>query len=159
MESENAFPITGGVPLERGALKDAKSVAVRIGDAAVPVQTQQTLRFKLVMHETSWPTFDSCELPLATYEELVKYRRRYSEPPISGAFGTTDLRIGMVRERVQSSVVLRAYYRGDDWRFGNMMKDIGITARRGGPMAAREENAKLFLDHVRKNGVPQKKSK
>lgn len=113
------------------------------------------IQFQLHFHESSWPVFYPCELEPSTYLELLAYLQKKGEPQVTGALSTKDLPKGMVRERVQPSIVLRAMYRGDDWRMGSILKDIGEPDfKRGGPMEEREARANRFLDWVKANGVP-----
>lgn len=114
----------------------------------------RTFTIRLVLHESSWLAFHPCELDVKTYAQLFKNRHARRVGNVYSALATSDLHIGMVRERVQPSIVVRSMYGGDDRRRVNIMKHIGQTIARGRPMAEREASTKAFLDHVHQHGVP-----
>ena len=115
--------------------------------------------FKLVLHETSWPAAHPCELDPKRYEELLKSMGTSNGKPVPWVLyrvaGTADIPTIIHRERIQPSAMLRSLYRGDAYQMQGRMKSIGKTTPRNQPMEQWEKDAAEYLEHVRKNGVPQ----
>ncbi len=63
------FPVTGGVPFARGALKDPQGVALRIGDQIVPLQIQQLAMWP--DGSVKWLLLDFQATPAATSATLI----------------------------------------------------------------------------------------
>ena len=140
---------------------------------AGPDRGKRFFAFTLTFHETSWPAALPCELSLARYRELLAYLNQ------GGRFTHLDYacnRIGVMapggpktpaqlddvfrrlvlKERVQPSVVLRLYYRGDAWRMSGLVQAVlGKRVPRDAPLATWEPVAKAFLDKVRAGGLPR----
>jgi len=122
---------------------------------------KRTFRFRLTFHEKSWPATVRCELPFARYRELLEALAvgsggRKQPYVLHSPIGTSDPETIIFRERLQPSVVLRTFYRGDAWRMQGRMKAIGVTVPRNQPVADWDEAAKQYLDHVRTHGMPKR---
>jgi len=115
---------------------------------------RRTFAFTLTLHRTSWPATYPCQLDVEVYERLLNQLVKRWGYRFAGALGTRDVRSIVHLERVQPAVALRALYRGDAYRMASLMKSIGRRVPRNQPLAKWEKEAKIFLDHVRANGVP-----
>ena len=124
---------------------------------------RRVFSFTLRLHETSWPATYPCELDFPLYEKLLKDIIRGRDRPqpyvLYGPLGTADIATIIHKERIQPSTVLRTLYRGDAWRMRGRMKTIGRDGPRNQPLAKWEAEAKAYLDHIRKHGLPQAKGK
>ena len=120
---------------------------------------KRVFAFQLILHQTSWPATIRCELDFALYEVLLKDIIRGRDRPqpyvLYGPIGTADIDTIIHRERIQPSVILRTLYRGDAWRMRGRMKTIGRDGPRNQPMAKWEQEAKAYLDYIRRNGLPR----
>ena len=122
---------------------------------------KRTFRFHLIFHEKSWPATVRCELPFGRYRELlealaVSSGGRKQPYVLHSPIGTSDPETIIFRERLQPSVVLRTFYRGDAWRMQGRMKAIGVAVPRNQPIADWDKAAKQYLDHVRTHGMPKR---
>jgi hypothetical protein len=124
--------------------------------ASPSVLGRRTMQFDLQLHEKSWPTTYPCELDFGLYAawlESMGYKGNYAHTRV---VGTSDIPTVIFRERVQPSVILRSLYAGDAWRMSGMMKSVGKSSPRNQPMDKWEEDAKFYLDYLRRNGLPKK---
>ena len=119
---------------------------------------KRTFAFRLVLHETSWPATYPCELDFRLYEALLKDMSTGRDRPapwvLYGPVGTADIPTIIHRERIQPSTLLRTLYRGDAWQMQGRMRTIGKATPRNQPMEKWELDARQYLDHIRKNGLP-----
>ena len=124
---------------------------------------KRRFRFRLELHPTSWPTRRPCELDFPTYrallEDIAGGPKRPAAHMLYWPVGTADYDTIMHRERVQPSVILRTLYRGDAWVMQGRLKAIGKEVPRKQTMEKWEQDAKEYLDYLRKNGLPGKASK
>ena len=171
VEPEALTPWAIGIDARKGVLTVAPHPASQMPVAGRD-RGKRSFAFALTFHETSWPAALPCELPLARYRELLGWLNQ------GGRFTHLDYacnRIGIMapggpktpaqlddvfrrlvlKERVQPSVVLRLYYRGDAWRMSGLVQAVlGKRVPRDAPLATWEPIAKAFLDKVRKDGLP-----
>ena len=144
------------------ARKGVFSIEPRPG-SQVPVSGKdygkRRFAFKLVLHETSWPTAHPCELDLKRYVELLESMGTSNGKPVPWVLylvaGTADIPTIIHRERIQPSVMLRSLYRGDAYQMQGRMRSIGRTTPRNQAMDLWEKEAAIYLEHVKKNGVPK----
>lgn len=119
---------------------------------------RHTFQFQLILHETSWPATYPCELELELYRKLLETLKGSGEKAqpwvLAGLVGTADIPTIIQRERIQPSVILRTLYRGDAWRMRALMQTIGKDGPRHQPLEQWEQEAKEYLDHIRRNGLP-----
>jgi len=161
-EPGKAAPWAVTIDARRGVLTVAPHPASQMAVSGLGLG-QRVFRFTLRLHETSWPATYPCELDFALYEKLLKDMARGGGRPqpyvLYGPLGTADIPTIIHKERVQPSAVLRTFYRGDAWRMRGRMKTIGRDGPRNQPMDKWEAEAKDYLDHIRKNGLPPPRDK
>jgi len=128
--------------------------------------------FTLTLHDASWPAAWPCELSFERYKQLLAWLNqgsRYTHLDyVCGRIGVmapqgrktpeqmADVcRRVIFKERVQPSVLLRLFYRGDGWRMAGLVQQVlGRRVSRSQPMADWDKLAKELLDTIRKDGPP-----
>lgn len=109
-------------------------------------------RFRLLLHEGSWPATVPCALPFPTYEALLASIADYER---AWAVGTSDIPTITHRERLQPSVMLRRLYRSGTWQMAGRMKTIGVDRSRPQSWAQWDSDAQIYLAYLRTNGLPR----
>ena len=146
------------IDARKGAFTIAPFPASQIAVSAADYG-KRVFRFRLMLHETSWPATHPCELDLKLYRALLEDMSTSGGRPVPWVLyrpvGTADIDTIIHRQRIQPSVMLRTLYRGDAYRMQGRMRTLGIQRPRNQPMGKWEIDAKAYLDHLRKGGLPK----
>jgi len=130
---------------------------------------RRDFRFEILMHEGSWPALHPCELPPAAYRRLLlRLDEGKGYNHLSYACGALGIDRGtdkealyqkiLFKERVQPSVMLRLFYRGDAWRMAGIAGDLlGKTVPRSQPLETWEAVSREILEKLRTEDVPNPK--
>jgi len=135
---------------------------------------KRTFQFALTFHESSWPATYSCELDFELYKRLLDYLnvgKRYTHLNyVCGGVGiqlpngrqsreqmAEVYRRVIFKERIQPSVLLRLFYRGDGWRMAGLVREVlGRRVPRNQPMQEWEKIAREFFETIKRDSLPKK---